>query len=271
MNIFLTFIIVLLGFGSLHSQNSFYISPLLNSKFGISSTNGLFHFSNNYPKNDYFDLYNKSVHFAPGFRIGLGLGWKNDKHKFSLDLLWNQDGSTIQNETVYLGIIESNYYSNSNMRYHIGFISNRFSLNLSKPIFKDLIDLNFGIGFIQQPGGNDNYEFIVDNDPFLYDSTKTLKVKYTTRAVSNLSLNLSFGVCLNLKWNNFYLFTLSAIYSQGVKRNLIVHENYYELTDFVSNETLKYSYSSASKGSGIFIQVSRKFQLYPWKRNAKSS
>ena len=48
-----------------------------------------------------FDLYNKSIHYAPGFRIGLGFGWKNEKHNFSLDLSWNQDCSTIQNETVY--------------------------------------------------------------------------------------------------------------------------------------------------------------------------
>ncbi len=261
---------MLMSFARLHSQNSFHISPLLNTKFGVSSVNGLLQFSKNYPKNDYFDLYNKSIHYAPGFRIGLGFGWKNEKHNFSLDLSWNQDCSTIQNETVYLGIIENNFYSNRNMKYHIGFVSNRFLLNLNKPILKDIIDLNLGVGFIQQPGGNDNYEFILDNEPFLYDSTKTLKIKYTTRAVSHLSMNLSFGLSLNLKWNNFYLFTLSTIYSQGVNRNLIIHENYYELTDFVSNETKKYSYSSASKGSGIFIQVSRKFQLKPCKGKVKS-
>ncbi len=270
MNFFYAILLLLISFGSIHSQNSFYIKPILNTKFGIASTNGFFQFSKHYPQNDYFQVFNKSIHYIPGLHLGLGFGWKNEKNRFSLELTWSQDMASIANETVLLTTNgDNNYYYNTYLPYRIGFSSNRFSLNLNKLIFKDLIEIDFGVGFIYLSGGNENYEFIVDPSPFLYNSTSTLKLKYTTRAVSNLNLNLSVGLGINLKFNDFELFTLSTIYYQGLKQNLIIHENYYELSDFVTNDTLKYSYSSASKGSGIVIQISRKFQLYPWKSRAK--
>lgn len=90
-----------MGFGSVRSQNSIYIFPSINNKFGVSSTNGFFRFSKNFPENEHFAIYNKSIHYAPGIRLGLGIGWENEKHRFSLDFTWNQDAATIRNERFY--------------------------------------------------------------------------------------------------------------------------------------------------------------------------
>jgi len=255
-------LLILISRGNGYSQNSFYIVPSINTKFGVCSTNGFFAFSNHNYQNAYFDVYNKPMHFTNGVRLGLGAGWKNEKQKFSVDLTWNQDVASVANETVLISSNgESNYYFNKNLNYQLGFTSHRFSINLNKPLFRELVYLNAGIGFTVLPQGDENYEFVLDNDPFLLDSTSTLKIRYTTRAVSKTNLNLSIGLNFAVKWNDFYLFTLSTIYSQGVKRNLVVHENYYEVSDASANKTIKFSYSSAAKGSGLFIQVSRQFQL----------
>ena len=271
MRILFTIFINIMVFGNLISQSSFYIVPSINSKVGISSTNGFDHFSKNYPSNDFFQVINKSFHYFPSINFGLGLGWKNENQKFSVDLTWNQDVASVSNETVYLASNgDYNYYFNANIPYRIGFVTNRFSLNFSKPLFKDLFEINLGIGILNLPGGKDNYEFVVDFDPGLYDSTTTLKRKYSTRAVSPYSMNLSIGFNMNLNWNGWYLFTLSALYSQGISRNLIIHENYYEIQNTSTNETIKYSYSSASKGSGVFIQVSRRFTIYAWSSRRKA-
>src|SRR5690554_8211993 len=83
-------------------------------------------------------------------------------------------------------------------------------------------------------------------------------------------MNLSIGFNMNLNWNGWYLFTLSALYSQGICRNLIIHENYYEIQNDSTSETIKYSYSSASKGSGAVVEVSRRCSTSAWSHRCKA-
>src|SRR5690554_556886 len=71
MRILFTIFINIMVFGNLISQNSFYIVPSINSKVGISSTNGFDHFSKNYPSNDFFQVINKSFHYFPSINFGL--------------------------------------------------------------------------------------------------------------------------------------------------------------------------------------------------------
>ena len=82
--------IFLLSFGNLFSQNSFYISPSIGGKSGISSTSYT-QFSNKYPANDYFEIYNNTLSLPSNINFGIDIGWKNEKEKFMLDISWNQD------------------------------------------------------------------------------------------------------------------------------------------------------------------------------------
>lgn len=261
--------IALVSFGSAHSQNSFYFLPSMSTKFGVSSTNGFFNYSGKYPENEFFSVYNQSMHTIGSIFLGCGVGWKNEKENFCLELAWNQDNASISNETVLLTSNGTeNYFFNQNIHYSFGFVTNRFTVNLKKPIVSNSVHLNLGAGFIYLPGGNEHYSFVVDSDPFPYTSNSSLRIRYTSRATSSVNFNVSLGLDCTIKWNKLYLFTLSAVYSQAFKRNLMIHENYYELTNYDTNEVKKYSYSSASKGSGLILQVSRQLQFFPWKKRS---
>lgn len=268
MKLYIILFFVMMSFGEIFSQNSFYIVPSINTKFGICSTNPFFQFSNEFPQNEYFSLKNKPFHHTKSILLGFGIGWKNEKQKFSIDFTWNQDDAGISNETVLLAsneVIEE-YFFNQNLNYRFSFATHRFSLNLNKPILSDFAYLNIGLGLIYLPQGG-NYSFVNDNEPFLYNSNTTLKIRNTSVAANKLNFNLSLGLSFDIKWSRKYLFSLGATYSYAINKNLIVHENYYELHNFITNETIKYSYASASKGSGLFIYLSRRIQLYPWKSN----
>src|SRR5690554_8211429 len=102
MRILFTIFINIMVFGNLISQSSFYIVPSINSKVGISSTNGFDHFSKNYPSNDFFQVVSKTFGRFRSINFGLGFGWKNDKQKLSVDFGCNQDLALVSNEALYL-------------------------------------------------------------------------------------------------------------------------------------------------------------------------
>jgi hypothetical protein len=254
----------LMSFGSLFSQNSLFIEPIIGTKFSTSSTYPFFSHSNKFPSNPYFDVYNKQLFYPNSIRFGLSVGWKNTKNKFTVGLGWIQDGVSVSNETVLLTTngLDNNYHFNQNLPFLGGFTSHRFTLHFTKPLFSDILNLKIGLGMHYLPGGSSNYSRVTEIAPFLYDSLSTLYVRYSTAAVNPHNLTLTFGLVFNIKWNDLYLFSIEGSYLQGIKKNLLAHENYYELTNLATNEKLKYSYVSASKGSGLNVQISRTFDLY---------
>ena len=260
----IVFIAVVMNFGSLFSQNSLFIEPIIGTKFGTSSTNLFFNNSNKFPLNPYFEVYNRQLFYSNSIRFGINVGWKNLKSKFSVGLSWNQDGIGVSNETVLLTTngLDNNYYFNQNLYFSRGFTSHRFALNLTKSLHSDFLHLKIGFGFNYLPGGSTNYSIVSETGAILYDSLSTLNIRYSTSAVNPYNLNLTFGLLFKIKWNDIYLFSLEGSYLQGIKKNLVANENYYELTNIVNNEKLIYSYASASKGSGLLIQISRTFDIY---------
>lgn len=265
MRIIVILALCILSSGKMLSQNSFYLIPTINTKFGVSGSNAIFHYSNQFPKNEYFTFKNNSPYFSKEILLGIGAGWKNKKQGFFLEFNWNMDGANISNETIFLSTINSteNYYINNNLIYSGGVATHRFSLNIKKYLFKNSIYLNIGTGLTYFPHEK-NYKFEYETEPFLYDSNTTFNVKNTSRAVEHYNFNLSLGLSADIKWNKFYLFSIDLFYSQGFKKNLLVHDSYYEIQNTLTNDVKKYSYGTASKGSGFYFQISRRFQLYPW-------
>lgn len=270
----LTIIIIFsLSFGKVFSQNSFFVIPSINTKVNICSTDWT-HFSTHFPKNDYFDIYNNTLHLSPFIGLGLAFDWKNEKKNFKLGVSWNQDVAGVSAKEVYLSTNGTPfYYFNQELITKQSYFTNRFSINFTKPLIQDNLFLKLGAGLIFSSSGHkkhsqDLFYTTYSFDPFLLDTNITVGRTYSALANYRFSLNLSLGLTLDIKWSKVYLFSLDAIYTQGFK-NITAAGFDYDITNLDSGVTTKLEYGLYSKGSGFTIQLSRKIQLYPWRPNRK--
>ncbi|MGM0477811.1 MAG: hypothetical protein ACQERC_01215 [Bacteroidota bacterium] len=265
-------IFVLLSFGKVFSQNSFFVTPSINTKLNICSTNWTY-FSTVFPQNDYFDIYNNTLHFSPFIGLGLSVDWKNEKQNFLLGLSWNQDIASVSAKESYLSTNEepSEYFSQE-LRTRKSLEIHRFSLNFSKPVMNESLIIKFGAGFIfSQSGykkGGDHYVNSYSFDPFLLDTNITVGRTYSVTANNRLSLNLSIGLTADIKWNKSYLFSLDVIYTQGFK-NITAGNFVYTIKDLNTGVVTNLDYGLYSKGSGFTLQISRRLNITNWFTRSK--
>lgn len=265
------FIISLILFGSIHSQKVLFITPSVNTKINVFSTNWD-NFSTKLPQNEYFDIFSNNFHTSPFIGFGLKLGFK-ETNKFSLDISWNIDISSTSATEVYLTNSSSgaNNYFNQNLTNKSGLDIHRFSLNYTKQILDKNLFFIVGAGFLFSPSGlkkgdSEPYSYEFGFAPFQNDENITIERNYKVYANNRYSLNLSFGLGYDFRLNDNYLFTIEAIYSQGFK-NINTSSYSYTIIDDDIGETKTYRYGLFSRGSGITLQLSRKFHLFRLKKD----
>ena len=87
-------------------------------------------------------------------------------------------------------------------------------------------------------------------------------------AFTRFSGYLAIGFYTDILIKQKYILSASLTYLQGFKfMEYSVHR--YHVID--NNIEKRFDYTSASRGSGLYLQISRKFQLYPLKKKKKSS
>src|SRR5690554_1966 len=259
-------ILFVISFGKIFSQNLFYITPSINTKLNICSTNWT-HFSSYFPSNEYFDIYNNTFHFSPYMGLGLEFEWENKKNNFVLGLSWNQDIASVSAREVYMstnGKGDWNNYFNQELKTRKSFETHRFSLNISKPMFNKSVALKLGVGLLFSPSGNKPGEDLYYNtysfDPFHLEESLIIGRTYSALANHRFSFNLSLGVSTIIQWNNKYLFTLDLIYSQGFK-NITAGSFMFSIIDLDSGNETNLDYGLYSRGSGFIFQLSRKINI----------
>lgn len=260
--------ISLLFTAQITAQNTFYLTPSINTKLSIGSTNWT-HYSNKFPQNEYFEIYNVPLNFSRFIGLGFSLDWKNENNDFMLGLSWNQDVAGVGARELYLSTNEGDpaQYFNQELLNKSSFFINRFSLNFTKPLIQDHLFLKLGAGFIFSQSGHKNdgdiYTTTIGFDPFLHDTNIIIGRTYTRTANYRFSLNLSVGLTADINWNEKYLFTLDIIYTQGFK-NITAASYIYDVTNLNTGKTEVFSYGIFSRGSGITFQISRRLQIHPW-------
>jgi hypothetical protein len=267
-------ILFVISSGKISSQNLFYLTPSVNTKLNISSTNWT-HFSSLFPSNDYFDIYNNTLHFSTYLGLGLEFEWENKQNNFAIGLSWNQDIASVSAREVYLsanGLDDWNNYFSQELKTRKSIETHRFSLNVSKPFFGDYAAIKIGTGVLFSPSGHkvgkDLYYNTFSFEPFHLEENLIIGRSYSVLANKRLSFNLSLGISKKIKWKESYLFSLDIIYSQGF-RNITAGSFYYTITDLESDNEKRLDYGLYSRGSGFIFQLSRKINFN--KPNKESS
>ena len=278
---------------ALHSQTSFFIAPILSKKILANSITlpGLFTGGLNYTDqtmdNPYFKFNNKSLSSRPAIYWGIGFGINLNSKKHILKIELSQDAvggmaelSTLTAYNPFPNQIQATHYSHQTFYYQSGHLVSRITLGYnflltkksskSKVYFNSDISLLFGRSQSQVWDYGDINElgaFVLYNDSeikkFYYGSQfggKTLML--------GLGLSSDLGFKIHNKWK--YFFSLNILYRQGLKTVQSSGYNTY-IKDNVENFDFVINYGTSSKGSGIYFEISRRFQLYPWKRNEKKA
>lgn len=281
-------LMVLISFGNVYSQTKLYIRPALTVKGYVSSADNTLSnfliFNNKTAKNPYFQVSNQLISSRSICYVGLNLG-VNFKNNHSIEIGWSQDGTgsswrdrmmTWDTTSFGLQTFSNNHtISKSHIHYQRLFIEYQF-------IFKDYeektnLGLTLSSGFLFNPNKKKNTlppsiiygSYSSPESQTNLDENISLTFKENEAfAFSRYSFFLALGFFSDVLVKKKYLFSFSLSYLQSFNyMEYSVHR--YMIND--NNIEKRLDYTSASRGSGFYLQISRKFQLYPWTKNKKSS
>ncbi len=275
------------------AQTTVYLEPLVykkvqvcgNSYSSLSST--AFVYNNDNVANPYFDYEPKKLSTRPSINIGLSaiVGLQNNKHLLSLQYATDEAGTMGK-----MSVLETqNYYGSVNPPvnppYHAityflnsGFTISRLTLGYSglvtRKSVKSKLYLNGDVTlFFTSPI---EFEYVWDdttsqNQRLYYNDSRLI----TTALKSSipferkvLALGAGAKCDLGMSWKKrwHYFFTVDVNYRIGLNK-VMGSGTIVEVIDGKTNEHLYFSYGLESKGSGLYFQLSRRFQLVPWKKN----
>lgn len=198
------------------------------------------------------------------FGIGFGLISKNNFNKFHLS--WNRDQSSYEIMTYfrsYNNVSHNGFYGLLRRKYQ------RFSLDYSTKVLKKATFvstwLNIGLGIALNNNSimNNNIEWFSNN---VVAPNVILNETYI-QAFKEHKINTSFQIGLenDINIRKKYFLTLNLLYIQGfgeLSRVDYVHS-------YTKNNVIElYRAGLTSKGSGLYLGISRRFQVFP-KKNQK--
>ncbi|PZE18193.1 hypothetical protein DNU06_06150 [Putridiphycobacter roseus] len=267
------------------AQKNFYFRPKIENKVHNSlserpQTNSFFN-------NNYSVTYNsipygevKSAVFSTSksitFGVNVGVNFKNDD---LLEVGWTQDQSGTKIKLSTFGsaaAFPNDYGVNNTTSTTFNTINHRFELLYFKKIKTNrestLLNIQnsyfvFGTGMKYVPytvnnGINPLSGFSLAGQAANYDDI-SMYWNHEVYAIKKLSTFLTFGLSSDLNYNNKYLFSCAANYTVGFN---VLQATRDKLTVYENGTLLKtYHYETYSRGSGFQLQISRKFQFYPWK------
>lgn len=265
---------VLLNCNFALSQLKFFIEPTYNAKIGFAfldpndNQSGVKNPFQN--QKIYYPLVvSESARIIQNFSLNIGLCggffFNDDKNKIKFE--WSQDKASFRthsNHRPYFGD-----YSATGIIYH--YYMNRFNVNVSQKISQKngfmSSWLSLGVGSfvnINKFGGigaNWNYENL-----YLLLTTELRSVYIESPPQKRINAFLRFGFENDFKFHNKYLLSFRIDYIQGLTKVAhVVYGHEY----LINNETIHYRSKLWSRGSGIYFQLSRRFQVYPVKKKVK--
>lgn len=274
------------------SQTTFSIAPLISYKLHTCSypIDEFFGFSienkNIQPQNPYYNFDVKRVSGRPAIDMGVRFqaSFKDNKHLLLLE--WSQDAMGTMSKTSELvttnlengSLPPYNTYSAGTSYFHTGFTFNRFSFQYGRRITNKLsiarlyllTDLSLTFGKYNRADWR--YENWPENTSVYYHNnarwvSTDIMAEYWGGTSFLMGLGIRGDILLPLKKKTIYLFTLEGHYRQGFKT--MGHSSHTTVIDD-SGQIAAFFNTIVSRGSGIYFQISRNFQLYPWRPNKKA-
>lgn len=270
----LILLFTILCFGSVYSQNTFYISPVFQKKM---ETNNNIDFNFITPQNLAVSIDVKRAYAVPGFNIGFIFGYRFKNYFFETGWVQDQSGQAfVINTTAYTNTgVDSTYYnphvsnftSISFNKYPIRFglkIAGADSVKLNKKLKWNLFAFG-GIDVFKRPpigiSTGSLFEFPV-TPAFDKVTIESEFLNFSTKAfLPTIGLTLKG---YNKKGRNVINFGLH--YSQGLRR-------YYTSGTkivFTNVDGYKYNHAAYSKGSGFYFTISKEINpMYKRQRKIK--
>ncbi len=211
-----------------------------------------------------------------GFDVGIDAGVTYKKHFFEFQYLYTLVGGGYRAH-YYSNALESEPGVNSYISSSFG---DRFTRTIHKlslgyqyeayrtknNVFGLRLTANLGFYFNSQlKKGHKAINTYIELSgwPNTFGNGATLdQALYISSSQKRINGFTSFGVGFDFYTkSNRNLFSIDVNYTQGFGR-MNYFLNSYTITD--NNVTNRYSYYGSGKGSSLNIQLSRRFQLYPW-------
>jgi hypothetical protein len=256
------------------SQVSFYVEPTIQTKTSISSSSFFrisdfdVHYDNRFSFNNRLLILPKKL--SP-LLLGLNIGviTKNKRNIFNLGINGDESNAGFDyqiNSINDFGIPSSTDGSLNTGRSFTNLHFNyKYKLNSQNKQFNWYLVAGFGWALRKKPSSLTFETGVVegrinDTTNFLMESTNVRT--YNPRI---FMYNLGLQVDVNSKKGNYLFSTaLNYYYSNQVMTYLSTRINIY--SNSKSETFYNYNYST---GSGIYLQVSRRIQVYPWKKREK--
>lgn len=256
------------------SQVSFFVGPQISVKgnYGDYKNSTL----NEY-RNDYFSYESRNFLVGSfGYGLHAGVGFRD---RLFLDLSWSKDetrsGNSIQH-TTYQDILGKKSFTPSNNEMYFGIELNRFHLSaqynlLNRKRFENrkfviIPSLIVGMGFNVSTYKAPTLGVVKTGNYANIDEVTLLTYEVSLIANNRMNFNAKLGIGADIVVRNNYLFTLSVYSTINMTKNW--KSNLSILSTTVTLETAidkrYYYFNESSKGTGLYFEISRRFQLYPW-------
>lgn len=259
-------LLFLMVFGNAVSQKPF-VKIGVNTKIGFASSNEN-EFSNQSFNNNPNFIYETDRFITkslknPSISIALGYNFKNES---SLEIGYSLDNATCAYRIYSKSYFEPfNNYSTAFMYSYSAIKYNRLFLDYLLPIGDRGQFVSFGVqaGFYGKGDLTSSSSFGANIDSNLVYEFKTTDIKPLN---SKIYLSLGFVQCI--KWHGKKLFNLHCFYNFPIGR----YSTFKRLTnvhDINDANAPSYSYTSLSKGAGVYFSISKDLSWGFWKKESK--
>ncbi len=266
---FFTFLSTIFLIFQTHAQLSFFVKPTVNFKSCVSSTQPFLYSGYSINPSPYYHYSNMNLtkNIFNSLDLGFTIGAKTKKGNliFELGLSGDQTQSGFTfHEMMKNGYV--NYYYDDMILYRHGraFPRTYFRTSLKLKEFnnKSTIYLIGGFDYAYKKNHATGPLLILESNAQVDE--KTYLYRYSATSVMSLqNFFVHFGLSSEIHVKDNYLFDVSIFYNHGFRQMTQVNTRI-NIYDDVSSK--QYLYSSYSKGSGIYLQLARKFQIYPRKQ-----
>jgi hypothetical protein len=284
----------------LQAQNKIKLQDRVSVRLTMTNVFGISRYSSfgiNYkPINNsgYYEFkkwaFDPPSHFSP-LDIGMLLSWKM-KNEWRCIFGISQDGATCRYSISFREMYvfgKDTSYGERHIEGGGGVANTKFPLLFSKTIFNTdslrtakkhnygaKIDMLFGVNYIYQPGPNRNVVLIDDGyDSILVSPSKYLSYSSKLYASGGWGAAWNIGFNCDVKYKRRQLFSLSVYYKQGIEwgnpfgllGSIFRRLNISPSTSWMYNKIdvtvdgKKYTHDIYSRGSGIYVQLSKDFSF----------
>jgi len=257
---------------SAKAQLNFFFNPHVNFKscFAFVDPASLNNSENNLLENQHFYApyaVSESHRFIkhPSVNFGFSIGAKYKNNTRLLQLGYDTDGVLFGIET---------YFRSSNSDIHQGHVINYMGIKIHRLTLGYSLKLSKKESILQSwltigAGSYLNFNGFTGTFPAYWDlqvapNTRLLKTYFQPFEERKINGFVKIGFENDLFFKKKYILSLNISYNQGIgiiSRSEFVHE-YLIDNILVLNRT-----GLMSRGSGFYFEISRRFQLYPLKKN----